>query len=116
MVHSDRLKHAYLSPSNVDPKAKGGHTPLHCAAGYGHPGVTKQLIAARCRVDIQDKDGCTPFFIAAQQGHADIVEQYQRCKIDLASTSRLTEKARGHTRIMTMIQKGLNGHNKDTGS
>jgi ankyrin repeat protein len=98
-----------------------GHSPLHLAAGYGHADVTKQLIAARCRVDIQDKDGCTPFFIAAQQGHADIVEQMinARCKIDLASTSRLTEKARGHTRIMTMIQKGLNGHNffgKDTGS
>ena len=45
-----------------------GHTPLHLAAGYGHADVTKQLIAARCRVDIQDKDGCTSLFITAQQG------------------------------------------------
>ncbi len=98
-----------------------GHTPLHLAAGYEHAAVTKQLIAARCRVDIQDKDGCTSFLIAAQQGHVDIAEQMinARCKIAigrLASTSRLTEKARGHTRIMTMIQKGLDGHNKDNGS
>ena len=119
--HADVIKQLIAARCNVDPQAKIGHTPLHCAAGYGHAVVTKQLIAARCRVDIQDKDGCTPFFIAAQQGHADIVEQLinARCKIDLASTSRLTEKARGHTRIMTMIQKGLNGHNffgKDTGS
>jgi ankyrin repeat protein len=121
--HADVIKQLIAARcyGNVDPQTKIGHTPLHLAAGYGHVAVTKQLIAARCRVDIQDKDGCTPFFIAAQQGHADIVEQLinARCKIDLASTSRLTEKARGHTRIMTMIQKGLNGHNffgKDTGS
>ena len=116
--HADVIKQLIAARCNVDTQTKMGHTSLHLAVGYGHAAVTKHLIAARCRVDIQDKDGCTSFFIVVQQGHVDIVEQLinARCKIDLASTSRFTEKARGHTRIMTMIQKGLNGHNKDNGS
>jgi hypothetical protein len=35
-----------------------GYTPLHCAAGRGHPAVTKHPIAARCNVDLQEENGC----------------------------------------------------------
>ncbi len=115
---ADVIKQLIAACCNVDTQTKMGHSPLHLAARYGNVTVTKELIAAHCHFDIQDKDGYTPFFMTVQQGYVDIEEQLinARCKIDLVSTSRLTEKSRGHTRIMTMIQKGLNDHNKDNGS
>ena len=37
-----------------------GVTPLYAAVGRGHEAITKQLIAARCKVDLQSENGCTP--------------------------------------------------------
>ena len=45
-----------------------GDTPLHTAARYGHAGVTRILVSARCRVSGQNKNGDTGLHIAAAMG------------------------------------------------
>ena len=45
-----------------------GDSPLHTAARYGHAGVTRILVSARCRVNQQNKNGDTALHIAAAMG------------------------------------------------
>ena len=45
-----------------------GDSPLHTAARYGHAGVTRILISAKCRVSLQNKNGDTALHIAAAMG------------------------------------------------
>ena len=42
-----------------------GDTPLHTAARYGHAGVTRILISAKCRINEQNKNGDTSLHIGA---------------------------------------------------
>ena len=50
-----------------------GDAPLHTAARYGHVGVTRILISARCRVSGQNKNGDTALHIAAAMGKRKLV-------------------------------------------
>ena len=45
-----------------------GDTPLHTSARYGHAGVTRILISAKCKVSQQNKNGDTALHIAAAMG------------------------------------------------
>ena len=45
-----------------------GDTPLHTAARYGHAGVTRILLSAKCKVSHQNKNGDTALHIAAAMG------------------------------------------------
>ncbi|KAF4517726.1 hypothetical protein B566_EDAN013404 [Ephemera danica] len=45
-----------------------GDSPLHTSARYGHAGVTRILISARCRASDQNKNGDTALHIAAAMG------------------------------------------------
>ena len=45
-----------------------GDSPLHTAARYGHAGVTRILISARCKISGQNKNGDTALHIAAAMG------------------------------------------------
>ena len=45
-----------------------GDTPFHTAARYGHAGVIRILVSAKCRVSEQNKNGDTALHIADAMG------------------------------------------------
>ena len=45
-----------------------GDTPFHTAARYGHAGVIRILVSAKCSVSEQNKNGDTVLHIAAAMG------------------------------------------------
>ena len=46
-------------------KFQYGDTPLHTAARYGHAGIARILISARCSIEEQNKNGDTALHITA---------------------------------------------------
>jgi ankyrin repeat protein len=87
-----------------------GRTPLFMAASGGHAAVTKQLLAARCKVDLQvELKGCTPIHAAAFHGHAPVTKQLivARCNVDLQEKLGITAfhfvAAKGHETITKQL-------------
>eukprot|EP00250_Pteridium_aquilinum_P007465 c17175_g1_i1 orf=244-2919(+) len=56
--------------SAVDEKGYHGRTPLHYAAGGGHPTIVEALLQAGAKVSAPDAYGATPFHFAAGWGNS----------------------------------------------
>ena len=45
----------YISYNNLDFYFQYGDTPIHTAARYGHAGVARILMSAKCNTNLQNK-------------------------------------------------------------
>jgi hypothetical protein len=60
-------------------------SPLHFTVGYGHTGVNKQLLTARCNVDLQQEEWGRQLHCAAENGHETVTKLLigALCSVDL---------------------------------
>ena len=65
-----------LAPLTNNPNAPNacGHTPICCAAFYGHTEIVKILAQFSNNPNAPNKWGCTPIFIATCYGHTKVVK------------------------------------------
>lgn len=71
-----------------------GDTALHTAARYGHAGVTRILISAKCRVSEQNKNGDTALHIAAAMGRRKLTRILLEADCDKSVRNKQNETAR----------------------
>jgi hypothetical protein len=62
---------------------------LHIAAYQGHAHITKQLLAARCKIDFLDQNGRTALLVAELQGHTGIATLIRNKKQEILETALL---------------------------
>lgn len=82
-------KHGGLTPSRITAdidsnklslfslfgsEEEAGHTPLHCAAQYGHVDSIRFLLSRGANISAEGKHGHTPLHFAAQNGHVDAIK------------------------------------------
>lgn len=70
-----------------------GDTPLHTAARYGHAGVTRILISAKCRINEQNKNGDTSLHIAAALKRKKIAKLLVESSISIGIKNKQNETA-----------------------
>ena len=71
-----------------------GDAPLHTAARYGHVGVTRILVSARCRVSAVNKNGDTALHIAAAMGKRKLVRVLAEAGVNTEARNNQGDTAR----------------------
>ena len=71
-----------------------GDAPLHTAARYGHVGVTRILVSARCRVSGHNKNGDTALHIAAAMGKRKLVRVLAEAGVNTEARNNQGDTAR----------------------
>ena len=113
---------AGLSSSDfINAKNNFGLTPLHYAAGWGHGGAVKLLLADGADVNVADKQGLTPLFLASRDGREDVVallSAQQGINLERgdkeAHTPLCIAVANGHLKIFSrLLNRGADPHAKD---
>ena len=93
-----------------------GDAPLLTAARYGHVGVTRILISARCRVSSKNKNGDTALHIAAAMGKRKLVRVlaeagiYTEARNNQGDTARDIAIRKHHLEIINVIDMASGGH------
>jgi hypothetical protein len=67
-----RVRELLRKGANANAKDRGGWTPLHWAAFWGHVDVAKLLLEHGADVNARDEDSRTPLHVAAAGGHAEV--------------------------------------------
>lgn len=68
-----------------------GDTPLHTASRYGHAGVTRIFISAKCKVNEQNKNGDTALHISSALKRRKIAKLLVESKIGVAIKNKVKE-------------------------
>eukprot|EP01063_Lacrimia_lanifica_P018278 TRINITY_DN25203_c0_g1_i1.p1 TRINITY_DN25203_c0_g1~~TRINITY_DN25203_c0_g1_i1.p1 ORF type:complete len:919 (+),score=234.70 TRINITY_DN25203_c0_g1_i1:65-2758(+) len=75
------VKHLLRYGAAVDVKDESANTPLHCAAGVGHPACVTALLDAPAAAAVAgwpDSAGNTPLQVARREGHAAVATLLER--------------------------------------
>lgn len=100
-------------PEGTDVNVRGAQnrTPLHRAAGAGHPDCCDVLIEARANINIQDSTGRTPLHWASIAGRADICDLLLEagCSVDMTTNAGSTplhmSSEQGKTDVVEVLVK-----------
>ncbi|KXX73089.1 Ankyrin repeat domain-containing protein 50 [Madurella mycetomatis] len=109
-----------LSNVDIDPKDKGGRTPLSWAAERGHEAVIRLLLGKGADTESKDYMGRTPFRWAVERGHEAAIQLLLEKGADIESkdnkgwTPLRWAAERGHaTVIQLLLEKGADTESKD---